>query len=141
MILVDHSPWMIRFLESYFRSEPRVEVLLNDGQSLPAAMRDNSLDVFFAAGTLVCLKLGIIYLYARDIARVLKPGGVAILDYIDPTTHLGWSHMMSEAQKLGYVYTYHAGHVLDHVFETVGCDLVERIPVEKSTYLVVRKRG
>src|SRR4051794_4103593 len=33
--LVDHSPWMVRFLESYFVSEPRVRVHLGDGHSLP----------------------------------------------------------------------------------------------------------
>jgi SAM-dependent methyltransferase len=139
VLMVDHSPWMVRFLKGYFAGEPRVEVYLNDGRSLPMPGRD-IVDVMFVAGTFVALKLGQIYLYLREFARVVKPGGHVIIDYIDADSELGWQHLKRNADELGYVYTYHAGSVLDRLFDEEGFDVVERIPVEKSTYVVLRKR-
>src|SRR5262249_10090004 len=73
--LVAPSPWMVRFLRSYVASAPtRVESHLNDGQSLPFE-QDRWLDLVFSANTLVELKLGTIYRYAREFSRCLKPGG------------------------------------------------------------------
>src|SRR5579859_88960 len=67
--LVDHSPWMVRFLERYFRGQTQVRVHLGDGHSLPLA-ESSWVDVVFVAGTMVALKLGTIHLYAREFARV-----------------------------------------------------------------------
>ena len=78
--LVDHSPWMVRFLQTYFGRQPAVRVHLGDGHSLPFA-HGGWIDLVFVAGTIVALKLGTIHLYAREFARVLKPGGVVVFDY------------------------------------------------------------
>ena len=56
--LVDASPWMVRFLRSYFRQLPNVQAHLNDGQSLPFE-RNGWMDLIFSANTLVELKLGV----------------------------------------------------------------------------------
>lgn len=136
--LVDHSPWMVRFLERYFAAEPRVQVHLGDGQSLPLA-EANWVDLVFAAGTLVALKLGQVHLYAREFARVLRPGGYAVFDYIDPTTPEGWAHMEREADRLGYVYTYHAGEVMDRVLLEAGFSSIQRQQIEKSTYVIAQR--
>lgn len=136
--LVDHSPWMVRFLQEYFRAEGRVQVHLGDGQSLPLPNAESA-DMVFAAGTLVALKLGQVHLYARDFARVLKPGGLSIFDYIDPTTPAGWEHMQREAERLGYVYTYHAEPVIDRVLAEAGFAKIERQQIEKSTYVIATR--
>jgi hypothetical protein len=47
------------------------------------------MDPIFSANTLVELKLGD-PLYAQHFARVLKPGGYVVVDYVDPTTDEGW---------------------------------------------------
>ena len=81
---------MVRFLEAYFRERPQVHVHLGDGQSLPLT-RSEWVDLVFVAGTVVALKLGTIQLYALEFARVLKPGGVVVFDYIDPGRSVDFS--------------------------------------------------
>jgi SAM-dependent methyltransferase len=134
--LVDHSPWMVRFLERYFGNQ--VRVYLGDGQSLPLP-RASWIDLVFVAGTIVALKLGTIRLYAQEFARVLKPGGLVIFDYIDPTTAEGWAHLQTEGQRLADVYTYHAPQIIDRVFAEAGFEGFERQQLGKSTYFTARK--
>jgi ubiquinone/menaquinone biosynthesis C-methylase UbiE len=131
--LVDHSPWMVRFLETYFRDQPQVRVQLGDGHSLPYS-QSGWIDLVFVAGTIVALKLGTIHLYAREFARVLKPGGVVVFDYIDPTTTEGWAHLQTEGHRLADVYTYHAPEIIDRVFAEAGFEGFERQQFAKSTY-------
>jgi ubiquinone/menaquinone biosynthesis C-methylase UbiE len=138
--LVDHSPWMVRFLDSYFHGAPQVHVQLGDGHSLPFS-QEQWIDVVFVAGTMVALKLGTIQLYALDFARVLKPGGKVIFDYIDPTTADGWTHLTTEGHRLADVYTYHAAQVIDRVFADAGFDGFERQQLGKSTYFTATKVG
>jgi SAM-dependent methyltransferase len=136
--LVDHSPWMVRFLEAYFRERPQVHVHLGDGQTLPLA-RAGWMDLVFVAGTMVALKLGTIQLYAQEFARVLKPGGAVVFDYIDPTTAEGWMHLETEGHRLADVYTYHAPQVIDRVFAQAGFERFERQQIGKSTYFTARR--
>jgi SAM-dependent methyltransferase len=136
--LVDHSPWMVDFLRAYFRANPRVSATLNDGYGLP--FEENGwADLVFSAGTLVALKLGTIDLYARDFARVLKPGGRVIFDYIDPGTPEGWRHLTAQSPYLRSVYTYQAASAIEKVFSAAGLRIGARDQDGKSTYLTVHK--
>jgi len=136
--LVDHSAWMVRFLADYFRAQPVVRVHLGDGHSLPFP-QGSWMDMVFVAGTIVALKLGTIHLYAREFARVLKPGGVVVFDYIDPSTVEGWAHLQTEGHRLADVYTYHAPEVIDRVFADAGFHGFERRQFGKSTYFTATK--
>ena len=138
--LVDPSPWMIRFLTHYFNSKPNVYAHVNDGQSLPFADRSGWLDLAFSANTFVELKLGVIWLYARDCARALKPGGAMVVDYIDPTTPEGWQHLVTQSPDMAPVYTFHAPTVIDRVFDDAGLNIQRRFQVGKSTFVVAKKR-
>jgi ubiquinone/menaquinone biosynthesis C-methylase UbiE len=136
--LVDHSPWMVRFLRGYFRNAPNVVVHLGDGQSLP--MPNSAwIDVVFVAGTIIALKLGTIQRYADEFARVLRPGGMLVFDYLDPTTDDGWAHLHTEGRRLADVYTYHAPEVIDRVFAEAGFQSFERQQLSKSTYFSARR--
>jgi ubiquinone/menaquinone biosynthesis C-methylase UbiE len=136
--LVDHSPWMVRFLRGYFQDQPRVQVYLGDGHSLPFP-RQAWVDLVFVAGTIIALKLGTIRRYALEFARVLKPGGVLVFDYIDPTTAEGWAHLENEGERLPDVYTYHAPQVIDRVFAQAGFNAFQRQQLGKSTYFTARR--
>lgn len=136
--LVDHSPWMVRFLRAYFQDKGYVFAHLGDGHSLPFE-RDAWIDLIFVAGTLIALELGTIRLYALEFARVLKPGGVVIFDYMDPTTPEGWAHLHNEGARLPEVYSYHAPESIDRVFAEAGFDNFERRQQAKSTYFTARK--
>src|SRR5206468_3214868 len=133
--LVDPSPWMIRFLTHYFETTPHVRAHLNDGQSLSFS-QDRSLDLIFSANTFVELKLGVIWLYARDFARVLKAGGYAVVDYIDPSTSDGWQHLRTQGPEMASVYTFHTSETIDRVFDDAGLSILRRFQVGKSTFVV-----
>ena len=136
--LVDPSPWMVRFLTGYFAAVPNLFAHANDGQTLPFD-RDAWLDLIFSANTFVELKLGTIWLYARDFARTLKPGGYAIIDYIDPTTPEGWQHLTTQPADMTPVYTFHAPDVIDRVLGAAGLCVERRYQVGKSTFVVARR--
>ncbi|MGI9146661.1 MAG: class I SAM-dependent methyltransferase [Chloroflexota bacterium] len=138
--LVDPSPWMVRFLDGYFRQTPNVHAHLNDGQSLPF-QQQAWLDLIFSANAFVELKLGVIWLYAREFCRALKPGGYAVVDYVDPTTREGWEHLMAQPADLAGVYTFHAPQVIDRVFQEAGLSIERRYQVGKSTFVVTRRRA
>lgn len=139
--LVDPSPWMIRFLSRYFQNRENVHAHINDGQTLPFIEKGNWLDLVFSANTFVELKLGVIWLYARDCAQALKPGGYMVVDYVDPTTLEGWQHLVTQPPEMAPVYTFHAPEVIDRVFGDVGMNIQRRFQVGKSTFVVARKRG
>jgi SAM-dependent methyltransferase len=136
--LVDHSPFIVDFLAQYFAQNPRVSAHLNDGASLPFA-EDAWADLVFSAGTLIALGLGTIELYLREFRRVLKPGGLAIFDYIDPETSEGWQHLVSQSAFLRTVYTYHAASAIERVCQAAGFRLGERRQEGKSTYVCLEK--
>jgi SAM-dependent methyltransferase len=136
--LVDHSPWMVRFLRRYFRNQPNVVVHLGDGQSLPLP-NDGGMDLVFVAGTIIALKLGTIQRYAIEFARVLKPGGMVVFDYLDPTTEAGWAHLHTDGRRLADVYTYHAPEVIDRVFAEAGFEGFDRQQLSNSTYFSARR--
>ena len=137
--LVDPSPWIARFLTGYFRAARNVHVHVNDCQSLPFGDRHGWLDLIFSANTFVELKLGVIWLYARDFARALKPDGYVVIDYVDPTTTEGWTHLMSQPPDMAPVYTFHAPEVIDNVLATAGLSVQGRYQVGKSTFVVARR--
>jgi SAM-dependent methyltransferase len=132
--LVDHSPFVVEFLARYFQSNPRVSTHLNDGASLPFA-EDGWADLVFSAGTLIALSLGTIDLYLREFRRVLKLGGLAIFDYIDPATPEGWQHLTSQSPYLRTIYTYHAASAIERVCLDAGFEIGRRHQEGKSTYL------
>lgn len=136
--VVDASPWMVRFLSTYFQTDPRVHAHLSDGQSLPFA-RAEAFDAIFSANTFVELKLGVIQLYACDFARVLKRGGHAVIDYIDPTTSEGWQHLLTQGPEMASVYTFHSPEVIDRVLGSAGLHVDVRHQVGKSTFVVARR--
>ncbi len=135
--LVDPSPWMVRFLSGYFTRAANVTAHLNDGQSLPFD-REHWLDMIFSANTFVELKLGSIYLYVREFARCLKPGGYAVVDYVDPTTSEGWQHLMTQGVEMAPVYTFHHAETIDRVFAEAGLTIERRYQIGKSTFVVAR---
>jgi SAM-dependent methyltransferase len=136
--LVDPSPWMVRFLDAYFSSAPNVHAHLNDGSSLPFE-RSGWLDLIFSANTFVELKLGTIWLYAREFARALKPGGYVVLDYVDPGTPEGWDHLLTQGAAMASVYTFHAAAAIDRVFESANLSIERRYQSGKSTFVVARR--
>jgi SAM-dependent methyltransferase len=139
LLLVDHSAWIVRFLQDYFQANPRVRVYRSDGNSLPFEATEY-VDVIFSSGVFIELSLGFFYEYSRAFWEALKPGGHCILDYIDITTREGWEFLLSNSgTNLAKCFTYHTREALDRIFRSVGFEVLKRCQVDKSTYVVFRK--
>lgn len=136
--LVDLSPWIVRFLQHYFEAAPNVSAAVTDGHSLPFSDAA-CLDVIFSANTFVALPLGAVHLYARDFARVLRPGGYAVFDYVDPTVAEGWDHLLTQGEEFASVYSFHPTPVIDRVLGEAGLVPLDHYQVGKSTYVIARK--
>lgn len=82
VIVVEHTDAFFPYLEHRFG--PRFEFYKTRGDELDG-IADNSVDFVFSFGTLVHLPVEIVQAYVRETARVLRPNGVAVLQYADKT--------------------------------------------------------
>jgi ubiquinone/menaquinone biosynthesis C-methylase UbiE len=136
--LVDHSPWIVKFLTEYFRDNSQVFIHLNDGYGLP--WRNPSLDLIFSGGTFIALKLGHVYLYAQEFSKVLRNGGYCVIEYIDVTTPDGWTWLETQSNRtFADCYTYYTSEIIEKVFTSAGFEIVNRYHLHSRAFLVCRK--
>ena len=95
LIASDTSPTMLKLLRKRFPGESKIECLLLDGRGL-SPLRDHSIDRAFSWGVFVHLQHWDIYNYLRELKRVLKPGGKAIIQHPNTFSDLGWKHFLGE---------------------------------------------
>ncbi len=137
LALVDRSSWVVEFCRGYFSNTPQVDVHLCDGASLP--FRESSwADLVFSQGMIITLKLGHIMLYLHEFARVLKPGGSAVLDFIDPETPEGWAFLEREYRVSHDVFAFHTQSSIAKCLSAAGFEVSHFRNVGKSTYVVAR---
>ena len=135
--LFDHSLWIQKFLKGYFSKYRNVHVHNCDGLALD--MPDHSTDLVFSNGTFIEMKLGTIFLFSNQFARIVKHNGFVIFDYIDISTREGWQYLESQSAQFSNCYTYHSGSTIDKIFSNAGFELIKRYQYGKSTYVVYRK--
>jgi SAM-dependent methyltransferase len=89
LIATDTSPTMLEHLRRRFGDDGRLEIQLLDGRGL-GATPDASVDAVFSYGVFVHLQHWDIFNYVRETARVLKPGGKAVIQHANAFSELGW---------------------------------------------------
>ncbi|MGH7726173.1 MAG: class I SAM-dependent methyltransferase [Candidatus Eiseniibacteriota bacterium] len=97
LIAADTAPTMVALLGERFRGEPKVEPLLLDGTTLRPLV-DHSVDAAFSYDVFVHLTPWTIYLYLEELARVLVPGGRALLHHGNTFTDLGWNRFLYDVE-------------------------------------------
>jgi ubiquinone/menaquinone biosynthesis C-methylase UbiE len=135
--LVDHSSWLVGFLQRYFHSNKNVHVHLGDGCSLQ--FNDCEIDLVCSFGTLTAFKLGQFYACSREFFRVLRPGDYGIIDYLNISDPGAWDHLETNFKcRLHDCYTYHTPEVVESVFSSAGFTIVGN-DRNFDSYLVLRK--
>lgn len=82
IVIVEHTDAFFGYLERRFG--PRFDFYLTSGDEM-AGVEDESVDFVFSFGTLVHLPAPTVRAYVQETARVLRPHGVAALQYADKT--------------------------------------------------------
>jgi SAM-dependent methyltransferase len=80
---VDYHQELLDELAKNF-AQPNIVAIKNAGTDFPG-IADQSIDFVFSFGVFVHLDLPIVVAYLAEIARVLKPGGRAVIQYADKT--------------------------------------------------------
>jgi SAM-dependent methyltransferase len=80
VVAVDLTERCVEHCRERFASDARVEVHRNDGRSLPM-VADGSVDFAFSFDSLVHAESDVLGAYMGELARVLKPDGVAFVHH------------------------------------------------------------
>jgi len=80
LLAVDLSETCIATCKQRFADATNITYMVNDGRSLDIA-RDKSVDLVFSFDSLVHCERDIIAAYLKEISRVLKPDGIAVLHH------------------------------------------------------------
>jgi ubiquinone/menaquinone biosynthesis C-methylase UbiE len=137
VIVCDHSPWVRDFLKSYFAGQDRLTVAecTDHRVSIP----DASVDIVFSNGVFIELKLGSVFAFAKEFARIVKPNGRVIFDYNDPSTLEGWQFLKRE--WLPHTFTYHCTPTIARVMEHFGFAVEGSHQSDISTYATFRNQA
>ncbi len=122
LIGIDLAQACVERCRDRFRQSPNLKFEVNDGFTLPM-LEDGSIDFAFSFDSLVHAESDAMSSYAHELARVLKPGGVAFIHHSNldavrrrsvlykirgagirvlgrPMTHLSWRATSVSAQKM-----------------------------------------
>ncbi|HSE39232.1 MAG TPA: methyltransferase domain-containing protein [Acidobacteriota bacterium] len=135
--LIDHSPWLEKFLRNYFKDAPNVFIYRGTGHSIP--FEDSTFDLILASGVFIELSLQLIYCYSQEFYRTLKSGGYVIMDYFDISTEDGWKHLKKMQFGPHSGFTYHTTETIDRIFISAGFEVIKRRFTGASTYIILRK--
>ncbi len=95
LIASDTAPHMLALVKERFKHCPAVEYLLLDGRGL-APVKDATVDAVFSYDVFVHLQPWDIFNYMREMKRVLRPGGKAIVHHANTFSELGWKRFLSD---------------------------------------------
>ena len=111
LVLVDLNPSCIEFCRQRFAGQPSVEYYVNDGRSLPF-LAPSTIDFAWSYDSFVHMEAPTVASYLRELARVLRPGGRAVIH------HAGRRHA---ARSLGFLR--YGGRAGSWVFRLVSMGL------------------
>jgi ubiquinone/menaquinone biosynthesis C-methylase UbiE len=77
---VDISKKCVENSQKRFANLPHVQVIQNDGLTLPG-VEDSSIDFVYSFDSLVHVESDTLGSYLRELARVLRPGGIAFIHH------------------------------------------------------------
>ncbi|MGE0464111.1 MAG: class I SAM-dependent methyltransferase [Vicinamibacterales bacterium] len=120
--------------------------VLGDGSGL-TGVADASLDLVFSYDVFVHIALEDTVAYVDELARVLAPGGVAIIHHAVAETAASWDRIESHNDwyrdrnhTLGQYY-YHSREGLRRAYERAGFEMVETWDSYCTSVFTVRKRA
>jgi SAM-dependent methyltransferase len=126
LVIVDLTERCIEGCRQRFAAADNIDYHVNDGRSL-AMVEDGSIDFAFSFDSLVHAEADVLEAYVQQLARKLKPDGVAFLHHSNTGSYRRFSELSKRAPKRFLRRLVDAGVLLD-VFawraESVSADVV-----------------
>ena len=125
LVVVDVSERPLSLCRERFGDDPRLEFVLSSGCDLPG-LRNQSIDAIWSFDVFVHIAPTDQAGYLQEIARVLRPGGVAVIHHADGRnrgqlpSRAGWRSPMS--RHLFAVLATERGLLVDSQFDSWGPD-------------------
>ena len=95
LVAADTSATMLAMVRARFAGDPRLECVELDGHGL-GPIADASADAVFSFDVFVHLPQWDVFSYLREIRRVLRPGGKALVHHGNVFSELGWANFLEE---------------------------------------------
>lgn len=121
VIGVDISPEMIAKARDYMAGVSNAELIVGDGASLPG-VADQSLDFVYSLLVLIHVDKRSAYRYLREIERVLRPGGLALLQFQNMLSPKGLELFQGVVDS-DYPFEFYTPEELRWLLKSVGLEV------------------
>jgi len=140
LLLVDASPRVVRWLKQYLRDRANCEVFLAKDCSL-SFFEDSSVDVAIATGVFEHLSIEEFYLYLRAFFRVLRAGGVVVLNFDDFRSVEGfaWFKKWLPADGSRGIFRFYHPEMVQQMCEDIGFAKISIVPDHRMGWLTCTK--
>lgn len=95
LIAADTAPSMLKLLRERFAGSSNIDYVLLDGRGL-SSIPDASVDAAVSYDVFVHLQHWDIFNYLSELARVLRPGGKAVIHHANTFSDLGWKRFLRD---------------------------------------------
>jgi len=139
LIGVDISERAIELAREHLGDSESVELLVGDGDGLPATIPPASVDFIYCFNVFEHIPRDFTRAYLRDFARVLAPTGRAVFNLLSGTRHWAISGRLHSEWSIGYSRRAAARMVLDAGLE-IRRQLSWRVESARARWLWIEAR-
>jgi SAM-dependent methyltransferase len=146
LIAVDTSPTMLGLLKQRFADQDKIEYVLSKGRGLKR-VPDASVDTAFSYGVFVHLQHWDIFNYLKELHRVLKPGGKALIQHSNTFSELGWRQFRRDLprqlnqHKLHHSFIVNSPELMAEFVRRAGLEVEDQLTevVRRDCITLIRK--
>jgi SAM-dependent methyltransferase len=146
LIAVETSKAMLGLLQERFAGNDRLEYHHVDGRGLKEVESD-SVDAAFSYGVFVHLQHWDIFNYLKELHRVLRPGGKAVIQHSNTLSELGWEVFTAQVprqlntHKLPFTFIANSPELMREFVVRAGFECVDMLTdvVRRDCVALMRK--
>jgi SAM-dependent methyltransferase len=134
---LDNAPDMLRRLTAALKDEPALVPVLLTAPALPEELA-GSLDFIYAFDVFVHFDLHLLWKYAQEMAKTLKPGGLALFHTSNLTAPDGWARFAAQDQFRIEGHYFVSPEIVRTLVSKAGLELVRESSVDPSNVYLAR---
>ncbi|MEW6745003.1 MAG: class I SAM-dependent methyltransferase [Planctomycetota bacterium] len=142
--LADYSDFVLDTLRAYFKSKPQAVYVKTTHSRLD--IPSDSCDFAFSIGTFVHLYIEQIYGYLKELHRILKIGGRAVIhfaNFMDDAGYHFFVEKLPSGEKYDHrsIFRFYHPEMLEKMSETIGFETLALLAIEgqRHCFLALQK--